>query len=111
MVHRQTVVPRPWGDRCLSWDLVDRDDLLVVEEEMPAGTSEAPHRHRVARQFFFVLDGQIEIDVDGTVHRLDAFQGLEIAPGVSHVVRNASSGTARFLAVAAPTTKGDRSPA
>jgi mannose-6-phosphate isomerase-like protein (cupin superfamily) len=76
---------------------------------MPPGTSEVPHRHRKARQFFFVLDGQIEIDVEGRVQRLESFHGLEIPPGALHVVRNASSSVVRFLAVAAPTTKGDRS--
>jgi mannose-6-phosphate isomerase-like protein (cupin superfamily) len=110
VVHRTTVTPRPWGDRCLSWDLVDCEDLIVVEEEMPPGTSETPHRHRKAHQFFFVLEGRLEIDVAGVVHRLDPFHGLEVLPTVLHVVRNSSAGTTRFLAVAAPTTKGDRSP-
>lgn len=51
-------VPRePWGDNCLAWPLMDHADVSVKEELMPPRTHEQPHRHRHARQFFYVLAG------------------------------------------------------
>jgi hypothetical protein len=51
-------------------------------------------------------------DCDGVLvdsrHVVRAGQGLTVNPGEEHVVRNESGKPARFLAVASPTTYGDR---
>jgi mannose-6-phosphate isomerase-like protein (cupin superfamily) len=80
----------------------------VVQEAMPPGTAEVRHFHKRARQFFFVLSGELAIEVEGERTTLSTHDGIEIAPGRAHQVLNESDSEASFLAVACPTTKGDR---
>jgi len=105
---KANVVPREWGGRCQTWELLGRDDLAVFHERMPPGTSEVEHAHGIARQFFFVLKGELKINVRGREFVLAPHEGLEVPPGEIHVVRNESDLTAEFLAIAHPTTIGDR---
>ena len=37
--------------------------------------------HARSRQFFFVLEGTLTLEVDGRVHQLGPGVGLEVAPG------------------------------
>jgi mannose-6-phosphate isomerase-like protein (cupin superfamily) len=75
---------------------------------MPPGTAEVRHRHLRARQFFYVLAGQLELEVEGTRHRLEAGMGLEIDPRVAHQVTNRGACDAMFLVVSQPPSHGDR---
>ncbi len=59
-----------WGEVCDGWHLEQAPELSVIEERMPPGASEQRHRHEVARQFFYVLAGELTMEVDGVVHRL-----------------------------------------
>ena len=100
-----------WGDGCDGWHLVRAPGLSVIEERMPPGTTEARHRHAAARQLFYVLEGELVMEVEGVVHTLGARTALEIAPGVAHQARNDSSADVRFLVVSQPPSHGDRTPA
>jgi len=75
---------------------------------MPPDTNEVRHRHAQARQFFFVLNGELTLEVAGTVHLLPVGTGLEIAPGVDHQALNRSSTSVDFLVVSHPPSHGDR---
>ena len=75
---------------------------------MPSGTAEVRHRHLRARQFFYVLAGQLELEVEGTRHRLESGMGLEIAPGAAHQVCNRGAHEAVFLVISQPPSHGDR---
>lgn len=97
-----------WGESCEGWHLVRRDTLSVIQERMPAATSETRHRHGRARQFFYVLSGALEIEVDGETHAVPAGSGIEVPPGVPHQVFNRSSGVAEFLVTSNPPSHGDR---
>jgi mannose-6-phosphate isomerase-like protein (cupin superfamily) len=108
MICKEMIPHRPWGDGCRSWDLLDKEDLIVVAESMPAGTSEQRHFHSKARQFFFVLEGELRIDTNDRCEVLKRGDGLEIEPGHSHRVFNASAEVVEFLAIASPSTKRDR---
>lgn len=100
-----------WGDGADGWHLVRTPALSVIEERVPPGVAEQRHRHRHARQFFYVLAGQLRIEVEGLVHTLGPRQGLEVAPGQAHEVRNAGAQPAEFLVVSQPPSHGDREPA
>lgn len=106
--RRDSVARYGWGDGCEGWRMLDRPDLAVIEERMPPGTSEQRHRHRRARQFFRVLSGELEIEIDGCVHRLRPSDGIEVPPGFPHTVRSSGDSDAVFLVISAPTTAGDR---
>ena len=97
-----------WGGDCDGWHLLRRDDLSIIEERVPAGRAEARHRHSIARQFFYVLDGEAELEVDGKVYRLRRNEGIEVPPGVTHRFRNDSSQDVLFLVISAPKSHGDR---
>lgn len=100
-----------WGDGCEGWHLVADPDLSVIEERMPPGTSEVRHRHGRARQFFYLLDGSLEIKIEGTSHPLERGSGVEIPPGAAHQVRNPGPAVTTFLVVSAPPAQEDRIPA
>ena len=97
-----------WGEAADGWHLLEGDDLSVIEERMPPGTAEVRHRHARARQFFYVLEGELAMELDGTTHRLHAGQGLHVPPGAAHQARNDAAGVLRILVVSAPRSHGDR---
>lgn len=97
-----------WGQGCNGWFLLEGDQLSVIEEQVPPGMSETRHRHVMSRQFFYVLDGEATLEVDGVIHLLRAGEGLDVPPGATHQLRNAGDGDARFLVVSAPKSHGDR---
>ncbi len=75
---------------------------------MPAGTAEQRHRHHRAQQFFYVLEGEAALEVEGTAHTLQAGQGLHVPPGSRHQMRNDSDTPLRFLVISQPMSHGDR---
>jgi mannose-6-phosphate isomerase-like protein (cupin superfamily) len=108
MIDRATAEHYVWGDGCDGWRLVNRPDLTVIHERMLPGTAEVRHYHRVARQFFFVLSGSLMVEMEGRREVLQAQQGLEIAPGEVHQVRNSSGADVEFLVISHPSTARDR---
>lgn len=97
-----------WGGTCDGWHLLEGDDLSVIEERVPPGASEVRHRHHRARQFFYVLEGEATLEVDGITHVLRRGEGLHVPPGAAHRLRNASVADIRFLVVSSPRSHGDR---
>lgn len=107
-VSRAAAEHYAWGAGCDGWHLVRAAGLSVIEERMPPGAAEVRHRHRAARQFFYVLAGVLELEVEGTVHRLGAGSGIEVAPGAAHQTMNRGDGPVDFLVVSQPPSHGDR---
>jgi quercetin dioxygenase-like cupin family protein len=97
-----------WGQACDGWHLLATDDLSVIEERMPPGSYELRHFHTSARQYFYVLDGQVTLELDGVTHRLQRGEGLHIPPGLAHQMRNDSGADVRFIVISAPKAHGDR---
>jgi mannose-6-phosphate isomerase-like protein (cupin superfamily) len=110
-VSVETAAHYGWGAACDGWYLVRAPELSIIQERMPPGTSESRHHHERARQFFYVLRGQLTLECAGTQHRLTSGQGLEIAPGAPHQARNDSEDAVEFLVVSQPPSHGDREPA
>jgi mannose-6-phosphate isomerase-like protein (cupin superfamily) len=108
MISTESAPHYPWGEGCDGWHLVRTPALSVIEERMPPGTAERRHRHRVARQFFYVLAGELTLEVDGAEHRLGANRGFEVAPGLPHQAFNRGESDVRFLVVSQPPSHGDR---
>jgi mannose-6-phosphate isomerase-like protein (cupin superfamily) len=107
--NTKNVAPRAWGVGCQTWELLGGNpDLAVFQERMPPGTAEVEHLHERARQFFFVISGALTIRIGDSVYRLGPGDGLEVPPGEMYLVHNDSGGVAEFLAIANPTTVGDR---
>jgi len=109
MISRENAEHYVWGEQCDGWTLLQRQDLSVIHERMPAQTQEIRHYHAQARQFFFVLSGQLCMELEGEHHALQAQQGIEIPPQARHQARNESDSDVEFLVISHPTTRGDRS--
>ena len=103
-----------WGEICDGWHLVRGEHLSVIEERMPPGSDlslgsqEQRHFHIHSRQFFYVLEGELTLEVEGRILTLELRQGLEIAPGKPHQAFNRSGRDARFLVISHPPSHGDR---
>ncbi len=75
---------------------------------MPPGAAEQRHFHSIARQFFYVLSGELTMELEGEVHRVPAMSGIEIQRQARHQARNEADSDVHFLVVSSPTTRGDR---
>jgi len=87
---------------------LDPADLSVIEERGPPGAGETLHVHHRARQVFYVLRGQLTIEVGLQPHVLESSDSIHVPPGAPHRVHNTGSGEACFLVISTPTTHGDR---
>jgi quercetin dioxygenase-like cupin family protein len=97
-----------WDEVCDGWHLVRSEELSVIEERMPPGAAEQRHKHGKSRQFFYVLAGELTMELDGAMHTLATGSGLEVAPGLAHQAMNRGEEDARFLVVSQPPSHGDR---
>lgn len=98
----------PWGDGCSGWHLLQRDDLSVIEEYVPPGQSEKRHFHKISRQFFYILQGEAVLEIEGNEFVLQAHQGIEVPPTAVHQFRNLSDSYVKFLVISMPKAQGDR---
>ena len=108
IVSKATAEHYVWGGDCDGWRLLPRQDLNIIHERMPPGRREVAHHHVVARQFFFVLSGELTMCMRDGERRIPAGSGLEIEPGVVHRAANLSQIDVEFLVISHPTTRGDR---
>ena len=97
-----------WGEVCDGWHLVRTENLNVIEERMPPGAEEQRHWHERARQFFYILEGELTMRFDDRAVILKSRQGIEIAPETAHQATNASNADVRFLVISQPRSHGDR---
>lgn len=97
-----------WQQVCDGWHFVERDDLSIIAEKMPPGTSEDMHYHRSARQFFYILSGQATMRFSEHTLLLNAGDGIEIEPNEAHQMCNCSESELEFLTVSVPKAHGDR---
>ncbi|HSL45159.1 MAG TPA: cupin domain-containing protein [Anaerolineales bacterium] len=97
-----------WGEDSEGWHLLKRDDISVIQERVPAGGAEVLHYHNVARQFFYILEGEGTMVFEDRQEVLRKGDGLEIAPKVKHQFQNQSSAEVHFLVISVPSTRGDR---
>lgn len=107
-VNRENAEHYRWGHECDGWHLVKDSALSVIEELMPPGCAEIRHQHQRAQQFFYILSGEVLMEVEGQTTLLPAGSGMRILPGMRHQIRNLSSSAARFLVISRPPSHGDR---
>lgn len=97
-----------WGDHCDGWYLMKSPALHIIQERMPPGTAETMHHHKLARQFFYVLRGVATMEHEGAVTQIREGQGIEIAPGVAHRIKNDSKQVLEIIVTSQPPSHGDR---
>ena len=80
-VSRENAEHYRWGSDCDAWYLVNDEQLSVIEEFMPPGAAEIRHHHEKAQQFFYILSGEVMLEVEGQTTLLAAGSGLRVLPG------------------------------
>jgi mannose-6-phosphate isomerase-like protein (cupin superfamily) len=107
-IRKSTAEHYIWGNHCDGWHLVKNPQLSVIQECMPASTSEVRHFHHHAQQFFYVLAGEAVMEVDSRSIILNAGEGIWIPAGTAHQIRNDSADEVHFLVISQPPSHGDR---
>jgi mannose-6-phosphate isomerase-like protein (cupin superfamily) len=107
-VSRENAEHYRWGVDCDGWHLVKDKHLSVIEEFMPPGAAEVRHHHERSQQFFYILAGEVLMEINGENLLIPAGCGVRILPGTRHQIRNPSSGPVRFLVISQPPSHGDR---
>ena len=97
-----------WGQDCDGWNLVDEDSISVKQEKMPPGASEKIHYHNKAHQFFYILNGMAEIEVDNKRFNINVGEGMHIKPGIPHRIFNRGKEDLEFILYSTPSTVNDR---
>ena len=108
LISNQTANHYSWGQNCSAHQLVSHAELTVKHERMPAGSSEMPHFHTKARQFFFVLSGEATVEIAGERQTLHKHEGVEVAPQRTHHIVNNSPAEVEFLVISQPSADSDR---
>lgn len=108
MISKDNAEHYIWGEQCDGWRLVNGEDQSIIHERMPPSTYENRHYHKIAKQFFFVLSGEMEIEIDGVKYKLQQHQGKEVQPSSKHQVFNNSLDDLEFLVISQPSTRNDR---
>jgi mannose-6-phosphate isomerase-like protein (cupin superfamily) len=98
----------PQATDCDGWHLVKTPELSVIEELMPPGTKETRHSHVHARQFFYVLEGELTLEIEYHDFVLQKGEGIEVSPGQQHQALNKSAGPIRIIVTSQPPSHGDR---
>jgi mannose-6-phosphate isomerase-like protein (cupin superfamily) len=72
----------------------------LAEATVPVGKPTQRHYHRVSEEFYFILEGQGEMEIDGEVRAITVGDAILIPPGAWHQIT--ATQTLRFLCCCAP---------
>ncbi|MEK6711199.1 MAG: cupin domain-containing protein [Nitrospinota bacterium] len=101
--------------RFYDWDTIPRHPLrpgvtrrvftgegaMMLVTEFDAGSTESPHTHPF-EQLVFVIEGEVDFDLNGTLHPLSAGAVFRIPPGTPHGASARGARRCRVLAVYGP---------
>src|SRR5450432_2777713 len=68
----------------------------LIEMQVPPGGGPPPHRHDF-EEMFTILDGEIELNFRGEVHRASAGSTVNIPANAPHAFKNTAAKPARLL--------------
>ncbi len=76
--------------------------------QFQAGQDFKAHYHNIMEENFYILEGEVDIVVDGVTHHLTAGQLIHIEPSEVHYVINNSSAPVKMISTLAPYTDPDK---
>jgi quercetin dioxygenase-like cupin family protein len=83
-----------------------RMNFAIVQFQV--GQDFKAHYHNVMEENFYILDGEVDIVVDGAMYHLTKGQLIHIEPLEVHYVVNNSKGVVRMISTLAPYTENDK---
>jgi mannose-6-phosphate isomerase len=87
---------RPWGSYTV---LEDADTHKVKRIEVLPGRRLSYQRHAKRAAHWFVVAGSAEVTLDGTTHRLDQGEAIDIPRGAAHRIANTGAADMVFIEV------------
>ena len=72
----------------------------LAEAVLPAGGATDRHYHRQSEEFYFLLEGEGQMEIDGEIRRVAVGDGILIPAGAWHQIATTSG--VRFLCCCAP---------
>jgi mannose-6-phosphate isomerase-like protein (cupin superfamily) len=97
-----------WGEDCTARPIIDEPGLSLKSEAMPPGTSEAPHYHKLATQYFHIQQGTAHFHLPEGWVKVQSGETLLIPAGLPHCISNQETTTLEFLVLSLPSTDDDR---
>jgi quercetin dioxygenase-like cupin family protein len=96
------------NDERRMWILAGRPELCVfVLDAAPGYVGPSAHFHKLHVDSFYVLEGELEFELDGEPVSAPAGTWVAATPGVVHTFRNARDERVRFVNVHAPGVRFD----
>ncbi len=83
-----------------------RSNFAVVQFQ--AGQDFKAHYHNVMEEKFFILEGEVDIFVDGVKHTVKKGQLIHIEPNEVHYVVNNSNSVVKMISTLAPYMDADK---
>ncbi len=87
--------------------LLDRTNAPVVQQSLaeaslPPGGATQRHYHRLSEEFYFLLEGEGLMEIDGEERPVGPGDAILIPAGAWHQIRSTGPETLRFLCCCAP---------
>lgn len=83
-----------------------RSNFAVVQFQ--AGEDFKAHYHNIMEENFFILEGEVDIVVDGTIYTLKEGDLIHIEPKEIHYVKNNSDKIVKMISTLAPYQDADK---
>ena len=83
-----------------------RSNFAIVQFQ--AGQVFKAHYHNIMEENFYILEGEVDIEVDGVAHTLKKGQMIHIEPKEVHYVINRSNGPVKMVSTLAPFQEVDK---
>lgn len=107
MIVRRLENQRPFAtkDGSTIRSILDRSNAPVqnqslAEASLPAGAGTDRHYHKASEEFYFMLEGEAQMEIDGETCSVGPGDGILIPPGAWHQI--IAKSRARFLCCCAP---------
>ncbi len=81
-------------------------EYTLVEVELADGGGVGLHFHKTYSEKFDCLEGEVQVQLNKTVHKLQPGQAATAQPNVNHLFRNRSGKPCRFLVELRPASRG-----
>lgn len=81
-------------------------ECTLVEVELADGGGVGLHYHKTYTEKFDCLEGEVEIRLGKSIHRLQPGQSAMAEPNVNHLFRNRSDNPCKFLVELKPASRG-----
>jgi len=74
----------------------------LTDSVVPSGGGPPPHVHHQEHEAFWVLEGELEVQVGESTFRANAGSFVHLPKGIPHAYQNIGTGPARFLTLMVP---------